>query len=92
MTKGRPSLEDNPHAGRMLIRNFIEKHGIYKLKELVALGLDKDNSKSSIARELTIGFGTVSRIYDIVFKINRRSISVDKDTRDFMRTFYEVEI
>ena len=92
MSKGRPSLDENPHAGRMLVRNFIDKHGIDKLQDLVKLGTNKDNSKSHISRKLDIGFGTVSRIYKVICRVNRRSISIDKDIREFIKTFYDVEI
>jgi len=92
VTKGRPSLWDNPHSGRMLIRNFIEKYGRNKFEALLNLGVHKINTKSSIARELEIGFGTISRIYAVVFKVNKNCRIVTKDTKEFLKTFYEMEL
>lgn len=93
MTKGRPSLDENPYAGRMLVRNFINKYGLKKFIEFIELGRDEfGNSKSSMSRKLDVGFGTISRMYEVVFETTDYYRFIKSDIRNFMSEFYDMEL
>jgi hypothetical protein len=86
MGKGRPSLDKNPYADRILIRNFINKYGEDQFCSFLKMAVESDRSKSSLSRSLGIGFGTISRLYGAVFDV--KSGRIKESVREFLLQFY----
>ena len=89
MSRGRPSLADNPYADRILIRNFLDKYGEENFLKFLKLGSDVKITRSKLARDMEVNFGSISKLYDAVFDYRDDDVPIVRDeVKEFVNKFY----